>query len=330
MKNTVKRRAPWLLLAAVLFFPLPVPVASARVVDGVVATVDGEPVTLSELRDSISEALGVPPGDADAYLREERDPARILRWIEPLVESILVRKELERTGQPVTEAEIDRVVESVRRSNNLSEADFVQALSREGLTLANYRRKLRWQLERGAVVRARKLREVTVTEEESKKYYEANAERFREGGEVRLEVLLFPVPPGGGSSGEGILHARVAAQQAAELVRAGRPFPEVAERVSAAHPGTRRLDTGLEKEEDLAPEVRREVRKLLTGVPSAPFLTESGIQIVAVRERRGGTLPPYAALREALAEELASHRSEKAYADILSELKGTAAVDVRL
>ena len=75
-----------------LVFPLVLTVlastAGARIVDGVVAVVNDEPITFSEFRESVAEGLGIPEGDADIYLREERDRDRILRGLEALFESV--------------------------------------------------------------------------------------------------------------------------------------------------------------------------------------------------------------------------------------------------
>jgi hypothetical protein len=49
-----------------------------------------------------------------------------------------------------------------------------------------------------------------------------------------------------------------------------------------------------------------------------------------VVERRGGTPGDFSAAKEGLTEELTDRRSEKAYTDILSELKRSASIDVRL
>ncbi|HEX9191376.1 MAG TPA: hypothetical protein VF847_04725, partial [Candidatus Deferrimicrobiaceae bacterium] len=99
---------------------------SARVVDGVVAVVNDEPVTFSEVRESVAEAMGIPVGDADGFLREERDSRIVIRWIEALVEAVLVRQELAKQGQPIQDAEIDKAVESLRKANGMSEAQFVE------------------------------------------------------------------------------------------------------------------------------------------------------------------------------------------------------------
>lgn len=314
------------LLLALLAAPLP---AGARVVDGIIAVVNDEPITFSEFRDQVAESLGIPAGEADAWLREERSRERILQGIASLVDSVLVRQELKRLGQGVEEKEIDRAVESVRRNNKLSEEELAAALARDGTTLGAYRRRVRWQLERGAIVRARKLKDVTVTEAEAREFYRANAERFLSGAEVRIETLTLPFPPGGPGP-DLFARLRIEVEQADERVRAGETLEEAARALREAVPDATLFASDFVREEELVPEVRREVAKLSTGRVSPPFATEAGLHLVAVRGRRGGTPVDFALVREALTVEIVDRRSEKAFVDIVAELKKAATIDVRL
>jgi peptidyl-prolyl cis-trans isomerase SurA len=324
----MRRAAAVLAVAAVILGASIAREARARLVDGVVAVVNGEPVTFSEVRTLASEGLGIPEGDADAYLREEKDRGRILRLIESIVETVLVRQELERQGQPVADKEIERALESVRRANNLDPAQFREALARDNLTVEMYRRRLRWQLERGAIVRAKKFREVTVTEDELRAFFRDNAERYASGAEVRLEMLTVPMSSDMGE--ERRVSLRIAAQQAQEFVRQGKTLTEAASLIKTAAPEAEAMTSGFVLTEDLLPEMQKEVRRLKTGQASSLFLTEAGAHIVRVLERRGGVVPDFAAVRDAVADELADRRSEKAYADIVAELRKNATIDVRL
>ncbi len=303
--------------------------APARVVDGIVAVVNDEPITFSEFRDSVAENLGIPAGDADLYLREEKDAAQVLQGIESLVDSVLVRQELKKLGQEVSAQEIDRAVESVRKNNNLSEGDFRAALEKDGVTLEAYRRRLQWQMERGAIVRAKRFKDVTVTEEEVRAYYQANAERFLAGAEVRMETLYLPLPPDDKGK-ESVVRIRIAAQRAAEAVRSGLTLAEAARLVAASVPGACVVASDFVKTDDLLPEIQKEVRRLRTGETSPPFFTELGAHLVTVLARRGGTPPDFGAIRETLTEELVDRRSEKAFYDILADLKKAASTDIRL
>jgi parvulin-like peptidyl-prolyl isomerase len=84
------------------------------------------------------------------------------------------------------------------------------------------------------------------------------------------------------------------------------------------------------KTEDLIPEIRKQIVLLRTGETSPPFFTEDGAHLVKVLERRGGTLPDISAVRDSLRQEMLDRRSEKAFADILAELKKEATIDIRL
>ncbi|NNG46431.1 MAG: hypothetical protein HKM86_04845 [Deltaproteobacteria bacterium] len=320
------------LLQAVVFLLFLAALASTagtRVVDGVVAVVNDEPITFSEFRESVAESLRIPEGDADIYLREEKDRRRILGALETLIDSVLVRQELKKLDLPVTDKAVDRSVESVLRTNNMSEADFLAALATEGISQETYRRQLRWQMERGAVVRAMKLKEITVTEEETKAYFRENAERFLVGAEVQLETLYLPFPPESPGTDNDV-RIRIAAQRASEIIRSGATFTEASSLLSSIVPDVTTFSSGFVKTEDLLPEIGREVGRLKTGETSPPIFSEGGAHLVKVLERRGGTLPEFSAVRTMLTEELFDRRSEKAFFDILVDLKKAATIDIRL
>lgn len=303
----------------------------ARVIDGVVALVNDEPVTFSEVREVVSEGMGIPVGDADGLLREERDSRAVLRWIEALVESVLVRQELARQGRPVSEGELDRAMESVRKSNGMNEAQFADVLAKEGLTVPAYRRRMRTQMERGAIVRAKKLKDVTVTEQEVRDYYRANSERFLVGAQLQGETIFLPYSSADPKApGDPAAQVRIAAQQVAEALREGKTMREAYEVARKTLPAAQWVESDYVTTEDLAPEVQREVRRLRAGETSQPFSSESGIYVIRVVARRGGTPADFTSVKDTLTEELTDRRSEKAYADILAELKKSASIDVRL
>lgn len=311
-----------------LLLLLPAVAAHGKIVDGVVAVVDNQAVTFSEVRKAASEALSVDAGEADSILREEKDPAKVKGWISPLVDSLLVRRELSKAGQAVTEADLDRVVASIRAQNRLDEAAFRKALEGEGMTYDAYRARLRWQLERSALLRARKGKEISVTDEEAREWFFAQSERYAEGGEVRLDLLVFPYGESGEEK-ERVLPAHLAARAAVELLASGKRIEELPSLLSGRFPGVRFVAGGFVTFEDLPPEMVREVRRLRTGESSAPFFTAEGGRLAVLRERRGGKAPAFADVKEQVVEELTERRSEKAFADLMEELRRGAVVEYR-
>ncbi len=312
--------------AAVLLSSVP---AFPRVIDGVVALVNDEPITYSEVREEVAGGMGMPLGDADVFLREQRDVQGVLRWINGLVEAFLVRAELKKKGQSVTEKELDRAIENVRKANRVDEAQFAELLAREGLTLPAFRNRIRLQLERGAIIRELKFKEVTVTEDEVRDYFRESAERFFVGGEVRVEALYFPITSETARE-EQAGRARYSARLASGAVRQGRPLADGLEAARAVFPDVQLVSGDFVPAEDLMPEMRQEIGRLRSGERSEPFAAGEGVYIVRVVERRGGKAQEFSEVRAPLTEELMDRRSERALADILKELKKSASIDVRL
>ena len=144
----------------------------------------------------------------------------MLRWIEALVDSVLVRKGAGGSGQPIAEGEIDKAGR-IRPEGERDERGAVRRVARgRRISLPAYRRRLRWQMERGAIVRARKFKEVTVTESEVRDYFR-RAGTVPGGGAGPASTLFFPIASAQ-PQGEDAAQARIAVQQAAEAVRAGR------------------------------------------------------------------------------------------------------------
>src|SRR5262245_20438289 len=117
--------------------------ASLGVVDRIVAVVNKEVITLSELNDAI--------GGAERELRR--------RGTAPPERSVLERQMLERlildraqvqlardTGIRVDEMQLDRAVQRIAQSNNMTLADFRAALERDGLAYETFRREVREQI----------------------------------------------------------------------------------------------------------------------------------------------------------------------------------------
>jgi peptidyl-prolyl cis-trans isomerase SurA len=92
----------------------------------------------------------------------------------------------------------------------------------------------------------------------------------------------------------------------------------------------RLIEADFMKVDDLAADLARELHRLRAGETSAPFFTPDGARVVRLLERRGGTLPEFPALKDALTEELTDRRSEKAFSDLMNELKKSAAIEIRL
>src|SRR5437870_11103533 len=130
------------LLAALLAVPS-APVHGVTLVDRIVAVVNKEVITYSEL----SEAVGM----AERQLRRQGTPApeRPVLERQMLERLILDKAQLQmarETGIRIEELQLDRAVERIAQSNNMTLADFRRTLESDGVSFDGWRNDVRQQM----------------------------------------------------------------------------------------------------------------------------------------------------------------------------------------
>ena len=129
--------------AVVLALPFAAPAQSVTVVDRIVAVVNKEVVTLSELNDAV--------GRAERQLRRQNTPAPDREVLErQMLERLILEKAqlqmARETGIRVDELQLDRAVQRVAESNKMALAEFRRALEADGVSFELWREDLREQI----------------------------------------------------------------------------------------------------------------------------------------------------------------------------------------
>lgn len=170
-------RAGAVVLAVCL--PLFVPARpSAQVIDRVLATVNGQPVTLSDARAAVALGLVASPSTAD-------DVSAVLS---ELIERELVLVEANRYAAPVAADDaVNRRLSEVR-ARFASDTAFREALEANAMTERRLRERVQDDLRIAAYLDERFLAAALPTDEEIARYFEANrAEFVREGRQLELD-----------------------------------------------------------------------------------------------------------------------------------------------
>ncbi|RLB44232.1 MAG: hypothetical protein DRH30_01965 [Deltaproteobacteria bacterium] len=297
------------LAVATLLLVLTANSASADVVERVVATVNDRAVFLSDLR---KRAVPFLPQVADASTETER-MARLKDLYEELLDHLideqLIRQLASGSGIRVTDADVDNAIENLRLQNNMTEAQFQEALDAQGFTQSQYRKDLKRQLIRLKVMNERVRSRVNVTEEEVRARYEQRARE--EGSELRFQVSNVVVPVGEGASAIQV----AAKRQEAETLRASL----TPENFDARAPQLGGGDLGWLTQGDLPEELGRALLPLNAGEISSPVRGKSGFHIFFLRDRQvGAGFPSYEEMKQELFREMmdaAMVRQEKIFLD---------------
>lgn len=273
------------LISAVLLLLLCPPLWAAEAV-APLALVNGEKVTLADYRLFL---LKFPPGTAGEGIDKE-----ILR---KLIDEKLILQEARKRGVSVTEEEVQKSIVDFLRESNLSEKAFEEQITGKGMSLKEYRAWLKENIIVLAKLTHLEVDEkVTVEDDEIRRYYAANRDRFVTGPErVRIKAIFLRLEASATLAEVTALKIK-ALRLVAELKR-GTSFDTLAalypENPLKAQDGV----LGEFRKGDLVPALEKGIDALKDGDISPPLWLKEGAYIIKL-EGRVRTPSPLDAVRQ--------------------------------
>lgn len=313
-----------LLLGALLaFHSLPL---MARVVEQVVAVIDGEPYTLSSFKEYARTKMGreFPVGDLNRIEKEDKEV------LEQFITERLLAAEVKAAEIHISEGEIDHYIGRIKQQNRIGDEELAEVLKREGTTMESYRASIRAEIEKNEIINRQVRKRVNITSEDVERYYRLNPKRFTTQERVRLRHILFPAPQNASAEGE-----REATQKALEVRRlalGGEEFAKLAEQNSEGAGAAQGGDIGWINRGGLLKEIEEiAFVKLSVGEISQPLRTSLGVHLIKLEAREAGRPLPLSDVQEKIKEELYAKALEERFQKWLkSDLRKRHRVDVKL
>jgi peptidyl-prolyl cis-trans isomerase SurA len=317
-------RSPFIIAALLLS-------ASARagtVAERVVAVVNDDIILQTELDQWAVGQLRALPDLENPEGRKQWEAHR-RKVLDQMIDSRLTQLQATELKINVTPEEIDRAVEEVKKQNNLTDAQFVEALKQQSFTLEGYRKNLRRQLLELHVISTAVRSRVTVTEDEVRAAYKQNERSISGDRQAHLRQIL--VATHGDNSADELEKRRKVALKVVELARSGTSFAELAKQYSdddstKASGG----DLGFVAKGALVDEIEDAVAAMEPGDVRGPLRVATGWMVLQLVERKAGDLRPYEEVKEQLHKQLYDQQVEKATQAWIKELRKKAHIDIRL
>ncbi|MCX7793468.1 MAG: SurA N-terminal domain-containing protein [Thermodesulfovibrionales bacterium] len=268
----------FLIAPFILLFPLLT--SGGVIIDEVVAVINNEPITWSELYREMDflvseEVRNLPPSEKRKFFESNRE-----FLLEGYINSRIILKEAKYLGIDASKEEVDEAIERIKKKYSMDDATFLETLKKEGYTTQTYRKALSEQLIISKIVSQEIRSRIVVTEGEIKTYLEKHPELT--GPEhIRLRQIFLKRP-----KDSEIESFQKKLDTLVEKLRS-EPF----ERLVLLYSEDLRIpggDLGYIKISDLSPQFREAIKGLKTGDISRPFWTEKGLYILKVEERIGG------------------------------------------
>jgi parvulin-like peptidyl-prolyl isomerase len=321
----MKRVIPFVFI----FFLLTLSSASGKIVDQVVAVVEGEVITLSEVNDAMQRygrANVLDEGNLlDKEIRQRQARKEVL---DLMIEDKLLQRVASRFGIKIEKEEIDKAIETIKQEGFSSNDRMKKDLAAHGFSLEGYRYFLTFQIRRTRIVETFIKPDVSIDENKLREYYKSHASNYI-SPEVRVSQILIQVPPE--AKAKDWQTAKSKMERALQDIKKGAAFEKVAalysDDAASARSGG---DIGFFTKGEMIPMLEEVVFNLDVGRVSGVIQSTQGLHLLKVTDRKPGSIPPYEEAKERVMADYYQEQVTKLYAKWLQDLKAHSNVEIKL
>jgi peptidyl-prolyl cis-trans isomerase SurA len=282
------------------------------VVDRVVAVVNDEIITMSDLQREEAKKTGLT------------DKRLIL---EDMIDRKLQIAAARRTGMDVTDKELDDTVADIMKRNSMDRRQFEAALAKEGLTFEQYKVELREQLTLSRVFNKYVRSGIAVDEAEMRAYYERNLKSFSLPEEIRVRHIFLKLRDKATPAQQKAVRDK--AQSVYDLAKNGESFAGLVKKYSEAETAAQDGDLGFLQRGNAIPEIEEAARTLKPGEIAGPLQCGGGFHIIRVEDMRT-PIKPYDKVKDEIAKTIYEQKMENTYRSWLQTLRSESHIENRL
>lgn len=241
--------------------------SGAVLIDRIVATVDQEVVTESDL---YTETASGEPGSREQLLKQ-------------VIENKIILQAAEREGIRLSPSEFEEALQDLQVRNRFATREaFREEVVGAFMSWERYIADLKVQMTMMKLSRREIEPDLFVTEGEIKSFYDGNLKKFQRE-QVRIKQILFPIPQD--ATREAIDAIQKNANQVESEIKNGASFEQM-ETMAISH-GGQASELGLFKRGDLSEAIGRVVFNLGIGEVSEKVQTSIGFHIFKVLDKIG-------------------------------------------
>lgn len=291
-----------------------------------VAVVNGDKISKADLEKSFGEMLAAS-GINPATLSAEQKLQGYRQVLDAMIAEKLVNKQAVST--PVAKEEIDAQVDKIKKQFP-SEEVFLGEMKKSGLTLEQFTANLTQSLRQTKWMQAKIAGKDTVTEDDAKKFYDANKKEFTNPDLVKASHILFRTPEG--ATPDQLKAAEEKAKAAIVRANKGESFPQLAAELSE-EPGAKERggDLGYFPKDRMVPEFAEAAFAQKVGTVSAtPVKTKFGYHVIKVTEKKPAGTATFDEAKAQIMGFLQAQKRRELFRNLMQELRQSAKVEINL
>lgn len=281
--------------------------AAGELLNRVVATIDGDPITEHQLEQYIREQ------SIDLSAQGAPTRQQVLRAL--ILES-LVEKEIQTRGIAIGDRDIDHYIERILEQNKLPRDQLEQALKQQGLTLESYRKQVKGEIEKIQLLNREIRGKVNITPQDVERYYEAHKSEYEVPAQIHLRHIVLRLSP---DAPEEIVNASRERLLAIRERLEDEDFAEVAKEVSEDPSARDGGDLGEFTPGQVLDEFEEALETMKDGDVSEPIRTSNGLHLLKLEKRTAAGHRPIAEVSAEIKEKLLAEALDARYKKWLDE-----------
>ncbi|MFO7760008.1 MAG: SurA N-terminal domain-containing protein [Desulfobia sp.] len=319
-RNQVKVRH--IIIFFIISMVIPGFVWGGKLVDRIVAVVNTEAITLSELNQEAAPFLNrirkeVPDSRQESQIKQAKQEV-----LEKMIDQELIRQEAENEHISVSDEEVDTTLARIAESNNRTVEEIENELRSSGASLEDYRENIRLQILRSKLVGQKIRAKTVVTDEQIEDYYQKiYGNSYNKEG---YHLLQFAAGWDSKGRHESREEARKYAEKMRRKIKNGANFSEITREHSDLPSASEGGDIGVFGKNELAPYMWQSIKELQPGELSPVIETGSGFQFFLLLGSKNGNVSqkaPLKMVRQSIREKLYRKSLEKRFENWTKELQ---------
>lgn len=299
-------------------------IANAEIVDRVVAVVNGEAITQSDLDQMMASRLPemLRATDRQAAFHSARRQA-----VEQLVDERLLAQAMKRTKMEVAPDEMDRAFEGFLQQRKMTRPQLEAALHQQGIPMEVFTQRIEEEVRQMKFVQQEVGRRVKISEQEMEEYYRTHMGKFKTSGRVRIAEILLAFAPGTDTTAREALRRR--ATGIVREIRQGGDFATLAKAHSKGPRAQEGGDLGIVDPTTLHPRVAQTMARLQVGEVSEPIPSKVGYHIIKLIDRGSTTGADYERLKDQIQQALYQEKMRGAIHQYVRQLRQRAYIVIK-
>ncbi len=295
-------------------------IAQGEIVDKVVATVNQEPITLSDLNRIISnynKEMGKLPQARQRKVEQEDLKHEALNH---LIEESLLSQDMEKQGIKVTEEDVSGAIDTILKRNKLGQEGLKKELNQKGSSLEEYRKEIKEQLKRFRFIGQVFGSKIKVSQEDVNNFYEQNSDKLKDVQKIHIAQIVIPF-----AVEAQMKEAEKKANDIYKRAKAGANFDQLMKQEGGEGSG----DLGEVSMAGISPQIAPAIQNLDKGGVSEPVRTQAGFLVVKLIDKPEVDLKGDESIKEGIRNQIYEMKVQEELKKYVDQLKGKAFINIR-